>query len=131
VVFFSGVRYAEPKPVFAETALKEKVIAFSGIARPQPFQQYVQQHFLTEECITFADHHRYTEKDIENLQRRTSENTCFMTTEKDMVKMINGSLTEQWQQLPLFYIPIQTCFISDDAAFLTWLHQSISSATQS
>lgn len=130
-VFFSSIRYGKPKAAFNHAELGKKIIAFSGIARPQPFQQYVQQHFLTEEYITFADHHRYTEKDIENLQRRISENTCLMTTEKDMVKMISGSLTERWQQLPLFYIPIQTCFILDDAAFLTWLHQSISSATQS
>ncbi|MEM9831590.1 MAG: tetraacyldisaccharide 4'-kinase [Bacteroidota bacterium] len=129
-VFFSSICYAKPEPVFDSTSLQLEVVAFSGIARPALFQQYVQQHFLTKECITFADHHRYTKKDIEHLQDRVSENTCLMTTEKDMVKMISGPLKDQWQQLPLFYIPIKPCFIPDDTAFLTWLRQSILPATQ-
>ncbi|WKN41486.1 tetraacyldisaccharide 4'-kinase [Tunicatimonas pelagia] len=125
-IFFSGIRYADPQPVFEGSEMKEKVIAFSGIARPKLFQQYVQHHFLTQEYITFADHHRYTEKDIENLRKRAqAQNVCFMTTEKDMVKMISGSLTQQWQQLPLFYIPIQTHFLPDNTTFTDWLRQQI------
>jgi len=125
-VFFSGIRYADPKPVFEKAEMKEIVIAFSGIARPKLFQQYVQHHFLTQEYITFADHHRYTEKDIKNLRKRAqAENVCLMTTEKDMVKMISGPLTQQWQTLPLFYIPIQTNFLPDDTGFTNWLRQQM------
>ncbi len=126
LIFFSKIRYADPKPVFEGTEMKDKIIAFSGIAHPKLFQQYVQHHFLTQEYITFADHHRYTEKDIENLRKRAqAENVCFMTTEKDMVKMIGGPLTQQWRTLLLFYIPIQTYFLPDDTTFTDWLRQQM------
>jgi len=128
-VFFSGIRYADPKPVFEGIELNEQVIAFSGIARPILFEQYVQQHFLTQEYITFADHHRYTEKDINQLRTKAHQlgaDTAFITTEKDMVKMISGPLTQEWQELPLFYIPIQPYFLPDDTTFYDWLRQHIS-----
>ncbi|MEQ9441291.1 MAG: tetraacyldisaccharide 4'-kinase [Cyclobacteriaceae bacterium] len=133
-VFFTGIRYAAPQPVFPDTPKHEQTVAFSGIAHPELFQQYVRQHFLTKECITFADHHRYTEKDIKNLSehaRKEPGQVCFMTTEKDMVKMINGPLTEQWKALPLFYLPMQTYFLQNEAAFQSWVVRQIPTSTQS
>jgi tetraacyldisaccharide 4'-kinase len=129
-VFFSSIQYGEPKPVFNTTALSEKVIAFSGIARPKLFQDYVRQHFLTQECITFADHHRYTEKDSKQLSKRAQQETgdiSFITTEKDMVKLIDDPAA--WQALPIFYLPIETSFLPDDTEFNSWVAQQLSKST--
>ncbi len=129
-VFFSSIHYGEPKPVFSTTELSEKVIAFSGIARPKLFQDYVRQHFLTQECITFADHHRYTEKDSKQLSKGAQQETgniSFITTEKDMVKLIDDPA--EWQALPIFYLPIETRFLPDDTEFSLWIAQQLSEST--
>ena len=129
-VFFSSIHYGEPKPIFSDEKLSEKVIAFSGIARPKLFQDYVRQHFLTQECITFADHHRYTENDSKQLSKTARQQTgdiSFITTEKDMVKLIDGSAA--WQALPIFYLPIETHFLPDDTEFSSWVAQQLSEST--
>nr|WKN38528.1 tetraacyldisaccharide 4'-kinase [Tunicatimonas sp. TK19036] len=133
-VFFTGIHYGAPRPVFEGITMPEQVIAFSGIAHPELFQQYVRQHFLTKECITFADHYRYTENDIKKLSERArqeDERVCFMTTEKDMVKMINSPLADQWKALPLFYLPIQSYFLQEETAFQTWVTHQMTTSTQS
>jgi tetraacyldisaccharide 4'-kinase len=66
------------------------VAAFCGIARPDQFFAGLESCGLQLAArMAFADHHRYTAKDIERLSRAAaaSSATALVTTEKDMIRI--------------------------------------------
>ena len=70
----------------------QSLIAFCGIGRPSKFfkmlesQQKVHQFNLLEK-IDYADHHRYTEKDVADLYTKADQrNAILVTTEKDFMR---------------------------------------------
>jgi tetraacyldisaccharide 4'-kinase len=77
-----------------------KLIAFSGIGRPQQFINALKSS--SQELagkLTFRDHHRYEQRDIDrllDLQKQTKANT-FITTEKDVINL--GPLASQLSPL--------------------------------
>ncbi|HKV95427.1 MAG TPA: tetraacyldisaccharide 4'-kinase [Candidatus Angelobacter sp.] len=77
-----------------------KAVAFCAIGRPQQFVDAVKMYKqeLTAE-ISFRDHHRYQQADIERLLRVKSETgaDCFITTEKDLINL--AGLAAQLQPL--------------------------------
>jgi tetraacyldisaccharide 4'-kinase len=74
-----------------EFDLTQKYIAFAGIGNPQRFFSCLQIHGLNViEGIEFADHHSYTNKDIERLKSVAKAfNARLITTPKDAVKLEN------------------------------------------
>jgi tetraacyldisaccharide 4'-kinase len=78
-----------------------KAIAFSGIARPRQFLEGVKSSQLEiAGTITFRDHHRYQQRDIDRLLdlRKQTNADSFITTEKDLINL--GILSSQLS--PLF-----------------------------
>lgn len=77
-----------------------KVIAFCGIARPTQFFDALKALGQeTSGTITFSDHHRYDQRDIDRLlgtKNRTGA-AGFVTTEKDAINL--GALSAQLQPL--------------------------------
>jgi tetraacyldisaccharide 4'-kinase len=73
-----------------------KAIAFSGIARPRQFVEGLKSSQLEiAGTITFRDHHRYQQRDIDRLLalRKQTKGDGFITTEKDLVNL--GTLASQ------------------------------------
>ncbi len=66
----------------------DKVIAFCGIADPESFKKSL-ENFNIKEFITFPDHKKYNNIDIENLIKKYIQGYAFITTEKDFVKIRN------------------------------------------
>ena len=56
------------KTITAEKA--ESVLAFCGIAHPEPFVEALKKQFKAVDFLRFADHHAYTENDIASIFRR-------------------------------------------------------------
>ena len=81
----------------------------AGIAKPQSF--FAHLHNNNEECLTFPDHHHFTEKDILEIKNKAN-NEIIITTEKDYVRL-KGSISKE----SLFYLPIQSKFISEGENF--------------
>ena len=77
------------------TADAQKVVAFCGIARPQKFYDSLQQaNFNITQTFDFADHHHFTETELQKIkQAALSQNCIIVTTEKDYVR-----LSPEWQQ---------------------------------
>jgi tetraacyldisaccharide 4'-kinase len=75
---------------------RSKSIAFSGIGRPRQFLEGLKSSNLElTGIITFRDHHRYNQRDIDRLltlQKQTSSDS-FITTEKDAINL--GTLSSQ------------------------------------
>jgi tetraacyldisaccharide 4'-kinase len=82
-------------PLFANNRLEGKeIFVFSGLARNKAFHNSLS----TLGCIVigsldFEDHHRYHCKDIHRIVEAARQSSCryLVTTEKDMVKMPEGT----------------------------------------
>jgi tetraacyldisaccharide 4'-kinase len=62
-------------------------------------------------CLSFPDHHNFTDKDILEI-KNVAQNNIIITTEKDYVRL-KGSLPGE----QLFYLPIQSSFVSGSENF--------------
>jgi tetraacyldisaccharide 4'-kinase len=73
-----------------------RTIAFSGIARPRQFLEGLKSSKLEiAGALTFRDHHRYQQRDIDRLLalRKQTGADGFITTEKDFINL--GALSSQ------------------------------------
>ena len=123
-VYFTGIRYGPPQPVFDAPEMTNPIVLFSGLADASLFDAYARKHFTVVNHITFADHHRYRDKDRHQLTvawENAEPSASLLTTEKDMVKLEDPS----WQRLPLFYLPIQPYFLQHENQFQDQLLQCI------
>jgi tetraacyldisaccharide 4'-kinase len=68
----------------------KKILAFSGIAHPNDFSSMLRKcgMNIVREAI-FPDHHLYTTKDLASLEKQGKGADWFVTTEKDMVKLMS------------------------------------------
>jgi tetraacyldisaccharide 4'-kinase len=103
-----------------------KPFAFCGIARPEQFFDGLEAGGARLAArLAFADHHRYTARDIERLlaEARKVGACSFITTEKDRVRM--GKLVAAFPaSLPLKTAGLRV-EIEDEAAAVDWLVKRI------
>ena len=110
----------EPGTLDLEQLRSRKLMAFSGIARPQGFEQTLQElHGEVIDCRYFVDHYQYREQDIRNLAEvaKSKGAEALVTTEKDFVK-----LRDMETDLPLYAVQMQAEF---DDSFHEFLLQRI------
>ena len=77
--------YTKYKPQNIGEFKNKKIIAFAGIGNPENFFDLLKGNKMNlVEEIKFSDHHKYSERELENLINKTKEdNTILVTTEKD------------------------------------------------
>jgi tetraacyldisaccharide 4'-kinase len=127
-VFFSGIRYLEPKSIYGTSKMTKQVFLFSGIANHEPFEQYVKMQYRLLDHKKFPDHYTYNTSDLRQLARRFDQieqaDKCLLTTEKDMVRLL--SMNEQFlQSYPVFYLPIELYFLKNEDSFARILASKI------
>jgi tetraacyldisaccharide 4'-kinase len=121
-IFFSGIAYE--KMVYSKTnsipvsqIQESNCLLLAGIANPTSFFNYLKN---TESiCLTYPDHHHFSEGDIMHIKQQAGDK-MIVTTEKDYVRLKDSVLQEQ-----LFYLPIQTSFITASAQFDTLISDFI------
>ncbi len=120
-VCFASIKYLPPKPVFENDRFSDNILLFSGIANNKPLIEHISTHYQLADEFYFEDHHAYTTKDLNGLEERflrlSITDKCLLTTEKDMVKLLDPKLESTVHHLPIFYIPIETCFIRGGKIF--------------
>ena len=94
----------------------KKVAALSAIARPESFENFLEQ--LGAELVArdhFADHHRYTAEEITDFlsAAKASGAEMVVTTEKDAVRIPNIGHCE----VPIYYLRIQIDILSGKESF--------------
>ncbi len=109
-LYFSCIDYDDfvysenQKNPVSEIKSKNKLLV-AGIAKPEPFFNYLKNE--DDLILTFPDHHHFVEKDLIEIQNK-AQNKIIITTEKDFVRLKGLISSEQ-----LFYLPIQSSFISE------------------
>ena len=107
------------------------VTAFCGIARPEQFFAGLRAAGMSLVWLeTFADHHRYTARDIETLvaKARSNGSVAFVTTEKDKVRF--GNLVSAFPQDLPFRTAGLSIEIEDDQAVLAWVERRLADIGQ-
>jgi tetraacyldisaccharide 4'-kinase len=130
-LFFSRYRYGRLRPVFAEQAAKtpaldaltanDAILAITGIANPRPFLRFLKTFNAFVRVNVFPDHHQFTRKDIELIQRRfdemAGEHKIMVTTEKDAVRLINNPYFPHRLKPYIFYLPVMVTFVDNEPRF--------------
>jgi tetraacyldisaccharide 4'-kinase len=92
-----------------------KVLAVAGIANPDRFAASLRDagHNVVE-SMTFADHHRYSAKDLEAIEAKLKNSgaEAVFTTDKDAVRLEGMS-----PSFPLYRVPLVVEFDPADALF--------------
>jgi tetraacyldisaccharide 4'-kinase len=90
------------------------ILLVAGIANSYPLQEHLRQSCEELVIKSFPDHHRYSMKDMENIQtsfeRIVTRNKIIITTEKDAMRLLSEEY-KKWVSLqPWYYIPIEIEF---------------------
>lgn len=101
--------YGENKKVAVNEIKEESKLLLAGIAKPTPFFDYLKNE--KDECLTFPDHHNFSDTDLELIQSK-AQNKKIITTEKDYVRLKDSKLASQ-----LYYLPIKSTFINNEQNF--------------
>ena len=112
-VFFSSIAYSKEiysrnRTLELKAFQKEEFTLVTGIAKPQPLVDHLENLGLNFTHKAFSDHHNFTEEEIKALQHEE----LILTTEKDYMRLKNEISREK-----IFYLPIRTRFLSAGADF--------------
>jgi tetraacyldisaccharide 4'-kinase len=113
-VYFTSIRYGKPVSFGKqENHLQGPVLLVSGLANAKPLEQYVQQTYTLAHHLSFKDHHTYTKSDLAAILRLFGQYQAaqILVTEKDYVKLLHPDLSAQISALPIWYLPIEVCFL--------------------
>lgn len=112
-IYFSTINYhhsvTNNLEEIAVADLKNDFIAVAGIAKPEFFYDYLKSN--KNNCLTFPDHHFFSNQDINNILQKANGRK-IITTEKDYMRLQNLLPKNQ-----LYYLPIEMCFLKDAALF--------------
>lgn len=104
-IAFATIAY--DKQVFSETGnislttfIQEPFTLVTGIANPNPLLTFLKEQGADFQHLAFADHHHFTEREIQQLQGKR-----ILTTEKDYVRL-------QPHLQDLYYLPIAMQFLT-------------------
>ena len=95
------------------------VFLLTGIANPKPLVQYIKKHGSALVHHNYADHHRFSLKNISKLADEfaacTAQKKIIITTEKDAQRLLEHELLPLVQSLPVLVIPIGVQFLNNEA----------------
>jgi len=118
-VLFTYIDFQEIMPVndiAKETLISniKSVYLFCGIANPYPLAEHINRKYNTLITNYFKDHHNFNDKDIDNIikcyESMIGKNKIILTTEKDLMRLINSSYLSRFSNVPLFVIPVEVRF---------------------
>ncbi|MGA0560019.1 tetraacyldisaccharide 4'-kinase [Larkinella sp. VNQ87] len=136
-VFFTGLQYGKPLPFGEEQPLAglggigKPVVLVSGIARPEPLEQYARAHYTLVEHLRFADHYRYTSTDLARLRRVVPPDGVVLTTEKDFVKLAPLLAETGRTEAAFYYLPIEIRFLNRETEFLAMVRAGLAALRES
>jgi tetraacyldisaccharide 4'-kinase len=121
-VFFTSIGYDEQvysssKSLSVSEIQPQQKVLLAGIAKPKPFFQVLQSG--QDQELIYPDHHNFTSAELAEIKALTAQQ-LVITTEKDYVR-----LQHQLPENSLYYLPIQTQFIAEEAAFIQFIQSHV------
>jgi tetraacyldisaccharide 4'-kinase len=128
-VFFSYLKYGElysinNQEVKLDTLndlFRYTVVSFAGIANVQPMLNYLKEYAAELRHLPFDDHHEFTIKDLEDIERYYQSfeggNKILVTTEKDLMRLKNTLVWEIAQRMNIYILPVEVTFKDKEEEF--------------
>lgn len=118
----SGLRYGAPYPLWPTAKpLPSAMVAVAGIASPEVFFQAVKE--LADgavETLSFPDHHRFRQRDIERISRLfgnlAGPSKGCITTAKDAVRLLPFQQAFQAAGIDFWVLPVNVHFFDREEA---------------
>lgn len=122
-VFFTTIQYSTPYDLFTRetVSIKEKnALIVCCIAKPEPFVNYIGGLAKDTHTLTYADHHYFLNRDIEEIKETYNnwdvQNKLIVTTEKDATRLhLHADKLQEWG-VQVVVLPIQVSFFFNGAA---------------
>lgn len=113
-LFFSTIAYdetvySEIENLSVSEILNTEKVLLAGIAKPKPFYNFLENE--KDLCLTYPDHHHFSDKDLEEIQAK-AKGKIIITTEKDYVRLKDSVLKNQ-----LYYLPIKSQLLGNEMLF--------------
>jgi len=122
-VFFSHYSYGDPYLLFDENVTTKlskdaNVILISAIANVDYLLDYLVENSSVENLVKFEDHHYFTDLELERFHKiyenMENENTFFLTTEKDAMRLALHKDFLIEKKIPVFVLPAKVHFLDQD-----------------
>jgi tetraacyldisaccharide 4'-kinase len=126
-LYFTSLTYKDPLPVFEnpdqELSINSQnedgaIVLVTGIANPKLLSEFLQNKFSEIIHLSFGDHYRFTEKDIEKItgtwHSLKSARKYIITTEKDAARLREFTNIAEPVRSAFFYIPLGINFLNND-----------------
>lgn len=123
-LFFSRIKYLDPKPVFPDDCepryrYSKSCITFSAIANDSLLRYELGERYREVGHLKFRDHRFLSRKDIASITSKADRHVeaVIFTTEKDAVRMERDSVPQRIRRR-MFYLPIsaeirKSCSVTD------------------
>lgn len=118
-LFFTHTEYAPMRRLSddAEMPLPSKeLILFTGIADDSRLKEFLSKEHTILHSEKYRDHHAYSPADMGKLKEICAtfvgRQVSLVTTAKDAVKLRDEGLRKAWEDMPIFYQPIQVRFLT-------------------
>ena len=132
-VFFTALHYGSAIAFGAEQVCSSEIVLVSGIANSKNLEEYVASQFALLRHFRYGDHHRYDLADLHTIHEfclAVQRPVSIVTTEKDMVKLIDPQFKEVIDPMPWFYLPVQISFLENGSDFDRLVLHSIKKVKQ-
>lgn len=128
-LLFTTMQYGDITPLDGKSkCLKNNnsvVLCVTGIAQPGPYQEHLKTLFGQVSFLTFPDHHRFTNNDIQKIIQEFNKidqpDKYIFTTEKDATRLISYEFPDEIRER-MFYIPIEPEFLTSKDQLIKNIH---------
>ena len=130
-VCFAGIRYETPVCIHTQEArtLGKNVLLLTGIADTRAIVGHVKQHCHCIQHLAFADHHRFTVRDIQQVlsifDHMPYTDRCILTTEKDRARLIHPTLLAMLKDISVFYLPMHMSWIVGEEVLHRYIEKTL------
>ena len=102
------------------------VLVVTGISDPSVLHNYVEKHYRLLDHMIYSDHHRFSTKDIKDIQNRLdnmndmgfctrAKTSIIITTEKDASRLVEHPSVSPELKKRIYYLPTEVYFLQNHA----------------
>lgn len=122
-LYFTTLEYDELRPIYCGESRRldsinenDNILLLTGIASPKQMIYDLKQYTKNITPLTFADHHQFTDKDIEQINetfRSMPAPKMIITTEKDNARLFGMKGLSDEVRHNIYVLPIRIKFMLD------------------
>lgn len=90
---------------YEDIQLPGRPLLLTGIAHPDYMIEHVRSLNPQTQVMTYPDHYRFSQQDINTILQRAEDCDCIVTTEKDMQRLVKTDLLQCFAK-PVIALPI-------------------------